>query len=219
MRAGHRARLGAGSDACGRYTIEYRGWIVSLAGALLSTARSNRGISSRALAHLAGASQPGIVEVERARKGATATRLERLLSALGYQLTVLPTRLAPVWRASHEIRRFLAARDPDGALRVIWQLAADLQAADPSLRIALCVTPPPPTGEPRYDALIAAIVDHELTRDQLPRPAWLDEPWRTLDAPWDLEPVASLRPEARDLTPPAIAAHGIYLDAAELVNA
>jgi transcriptional regulator with XRE-family HTH domain len=191
---------------------------MQFAGILLSAARHNQGVSTRTLAALAGASQPGIDAVERGHKDASTARLARLLTVLGYQLTVLPTRLSAAWRASDEIRHFLANQDPVGALRVIWQLAADLNAAEPPLRVALCVTPPPSTGDQRYDALIAAVVDHELTRDHLPRPRWLDEPWRTLDTPWDLEPVASLRPEARDATPPAIAARGIYLDAAELVN-
>jgi hypothetical protein len=63
------------------------------------------------------------------------------------------------------------------------------------------------------------VVDHALALDDLPKPQWLDEPWRTLDEPWDVEAVPTLRQQARAATPAPIAAHGIYLDAAELVDA
>jgi transcriptional regulator with XRE-family HTH domain len=191
---------------------------VALAGRLLVAARSDRGVSTRALAGLVGASQPGIVDVERGRKDATVERLEGLLAALGYQLTALPTRRPPAALAAGEIRGYLDRGDEAGALRVIWQLAADLQATEEAVRVALCVTPPGPTGDAGFDALLAAVVDHALAADDLPRPGWLDDPWRTLDEPWDVEPVPVLRQRARAGTPAPIAAHGIYLDAAELID-
>lgn len=192
---------------------------MSLAGLLLGSARRDRRMSTRTLAQLAGASQPGIVELEGGRKDATVDRLERLLAPLGYQVTALPTRRPPAGLASHGVRAFLSTSDVDGAQRVIWQLATDLQASGPALRVALCVTPPESTGDARFDALLAAVVDHSLALDNLPRPAWLDEPWRTLDQPWDVEPVPGLRAQARAATPDSIAAHGVYLDPAELVDA
>lgn len=191
---------------------------MTVAASLLGGARRYRGLSGRALARMAGCSQPGLTEVERGRKDATSDRLERLLAAMGYQLAVLPTRLGTAAATSGEVGEFLARGDFEGATRVVWQLAADLAGADPALRVGLTILPPAPTGDVRFDALIAAVVDERLSRDGLPRPIWLDEPWRRLDVPWDLEPVVALREEARAHTPAAILRHGIYLDADELVN-
>lgn len=190
----------------------------TIAGQLVRSARRYRGLSGRELARQAHASQAGLVEVERGPKDATTQRLDRLLRPLGYQVTVLPTRLGTAAQAAEEVATYLDGGDTDSAQRVLWQLSADLTAADPALRVALAVTPAAPTGDARYDALLAGIVDHALSADRLPRPRWLDEPGRFLAAPWDAEPVPALRAAARSATPPAIAAHGVYLDAIELVN-
>jgi len=131
---------------------------------------------------------------------------------------ILPTRLGTAAQAAEQISAFLERGDHDGALRVVWQLATDLAAADPALRVSLAVTPPAPTGDSRHDALLAGVVDHALSSAHLPRPHWLDESWRTLVEPWDVEPVPALRAAARAATPGAIVAHGVFLDAAELEN-
>lgn len=189
---------------------------MSNAATLLRSARRYRGVSGRALARAAGASQPGLTNLEHGRTDATLGRLERLLRPLSYSLTALPTRLGTAAGAADRVRGFLESGHPDAALRVVWQLATDLEAADEALRVALCVTPPAPTSDPRFDALLAGVTEHALTG--LPRPTWLDEPWRTLAEPWDVEPVSSLRAAARAVTPDGIARHGVFLDSAELVN-
>lgn len=187
------------------------------AASLLSSARRYRGMSGRALARAAQASQPGVTDVEHGRSDATTARLDRLLRPLGYSLTALPTRLGTVADAAEQVRAFSNDGRPDAALRVVWQLAADLSTPDLALRVGLCIAPPASTGSPRLDALLAAVADHALS--DLPRPTWLDEPWRTLTDPWDVEPVPALRAAARAATPQRIADHGVFLDAAELVNA
>jgi len=156
--------------------------------------------------------------VENGRADATVTRLDKLLASLDFQLSILPTRLRPALLAADDVRSALALADERTALREVVQLSDDLQRADPATRVALVVAPPATTGQARYDALLAAVVDVILSRDGLPRPAWLDEPSRALGDPWDLEPVPALRSAARAVTPPAAARHGIYLDPAELVS-
>ena len=120
--------------------------------------------------------------------------------------------------AADDVKRYLEAGNEDAAFRVALQLAADLTRADGALRVALCVSPPALTADPRYDALIAGIVDWELSRDSLPLPLWVGEPARTLSEPWDVEPVPALREAARRRTPEALRRHGVYLDPAELVD-
>lgn len=183
---------------------------------LLGSARRYRGVSGRALARSAKASQPGLGDIEHGRADATTERLDKFLRQLGYSLTALPTRRGTVADAAEQVRVFSQAERPDAALRVVWQLAADLSTPDLALRVALCVAPPASTGSARLDALLAAVAEHALAG--LPRPAWLDEPWRTLSDAWDVEPVPALRDAARAATPPEIAQHGVFLDAAELVN-
>lgn len=188
------------------------------AGLLLRTARQSRKLSTRALATVSGTSQPGICSVEKGRADATVTRLDELLSPLDFQLSILPTRMRPAFLAADDIRGALARADERTALREVVQLSDELQRADPATRVALVVAPPATTGHARYNALLAAVVDVILSRDGLPRPAWLNEPSRALGDPWDLGPVPSLRAGARAVTSPAAARHGIFLDPAELAS-
>ena len=192
---------------------------MSRAATLLSSARRYRGVSGRELARQTASSQPGLVGVENGSTDATTERLDRILRTLGYQVITIPTRLGTASDAGEDARRYLAAGNEDAAFRVALQLAADLTRADAALRVALCVTPPAPTGDPRFDALIAGIVDWELSRDALPIPLWVSEDTRVLSEPWDIEPVPTLREAARRRTPEAFRRHGVYLDADELVDA
>ena len=190
----------------------------SLAGDLLESSRLAAGWSRRALAADAGVSAPGLSEIAHGKQDATISRLDGLVRHLGYQLTALPSRRLTAARAGEVVRARLSESDCENALRAVWQLAADIGDGDPALRVALCVAPPAPTGDDRFDALLAAVVHHLLGAARLPVPAWVSDPSRVLEAPWDVEPVTALHQRARRLTPPRIAKHGIFLDPSELVN-
>ena len=184
--------------------------------ALLRGARDARGLSQRALARVSDVPQPRIAELETGRHDTTVSRLEELLVCLGHRVTILPTTARPVWEAGFAVADALARGDESAAWREVIQLSDDLAGAEPAVRVALCVAEPPNRGDARYEALLAALVDHWLTRDRLPRPAWVREPSRTVSPAWDVEPIAELRAAARAATPAAIARHGVYLAASEL---
>ena len=84
-----------------------------------------------------------------------------------------------------------------------------------SRRVALCVMPPPPAGDRRFGALLAALVEHDLERDGLPVPGWARDPGRDAEG-WWVEDLPELRAAVRKATPAAFARHGVWLDAAEL---
>lgn len=184
--------------------------------ALLRGARAARGVSQRALAGQSRIPQPRIADIESGRHDTTLSRLEQLLLALDQQVTLLPTRARPVWRAALDVADALALDDKRLAWREVIQLSDDLASAEPDVRVALCVAEPPLTGDERYDALIAGIVDHWLSQDRLPRPRWLRQPSRTLKPAWDVEPLPRLQQAARAATPKGLERHGVYLAASEL---
>lgn len=192
---------------------------MTIAGTLISSAREYRGVSGRALAQQAGTSQPTLVAIERGRTDVTSERLDRLLRPLGYRLTALPTRLGTAADCAERVGLRLAQGDVANAERTVLQFAADLQHADLPLRVALCITPPASSGDPRFDAYIAAVVEWSLSEYALLRPQWLDDPSRSLAIPWDIERVPVLQAEARRVTPDAFIRHGVYLDPINLVDA
>ena len=184
--------------------------------ALLRGARASRGVSQRTLASQSRIPQPRIADIESGRHDTTLSRLEQLLRALGQQVTLLPTAARPAWSAALDIADALALDDERLTWREVIQLSDDLASAEPDVRVALCVAEPLLTGDERYDALIAGIVDHWLSKDRLPRPSLVTQPSRTVRPAWDVEPLPRLQAVARASTPRALARHGVYLAASEL---
>ena len=186
------------------------------ASAILRACRLSRGMTQRALAEAAKVRQPGVAAVESGAEDATVSRIEHLLASLGSRLSVIPSRLRPVWAVGGDVREALESGDVRSAWREVIQLNDDLRSADPATAVALAIAAPSPTGDARFDALIAAVTDCALSDAGLPSPTWLgDDPW-VLDQFWDVEDVPSLRLAARERTPESINRHGIFLDRAVL---
>jgi hypothetical protein len=79
----------------------------------------------------------------------------------------------------------------------------------------LAVTPPSTVGDARWDALLAAVVEHDL--DGLPIPGWVHEPQRVTEE-WFVDDVPALAARTRRRTPAAFRRHGIWIDRAELAS-
>ena len=62
-------------------------------------------------------------------------------------------------------------------------------APEAEARLAMIDDAPPPAGDPRLDALAAAIADYLAVQYRLSRvPVWVFEPGRVLDEPWHVSP-------------------------------
>jgi hypothetical protein len=71
--------------------------------------------------------------------------------------------------------------------------------------------PPAPCGDPRFDAAVAALVEHHLTISRLPVPDWVGQPSRFLGQPWAVSPHTDIQD-----VPKAFRRHGVLLGADEL---
>lgn len=184
---------------------------------LLRQARRSRKLSQRALAQRAASHQPAIAAIETGKHDASVATLDRLVSATGQRLAVLPTPSRTVAEAAEAIWDCLRHHDERRAFREFVQLSDDLQRESGAIRVALTVTPPAPVGDRRYDALIAALVEH-LLADRLPVPTWTSEPARTLHEPWYVEDLPEARERTREETPASFARHRVFLSATELAS-
>ena len=73
----------------------------------------------------------------------------------------------------------------------------------------------PLTGT-RWDALLAAMVEHVAWLHGHERPAWVDEPERFLDSTWVLSPIPIIRMQSLMYAPPAFLRHGAIPDPRDL---
>ncbi len=182
---------------------------------LVREVRRSSHLTQRALAALAGMGQPALADIERSAHDTRGEQLDRLVTAAGYRLTVLPTSAhsAAAWAdfIHQELRS--PRRSEDVAFRSLIGLNDDLASVSKPLRVALCVTPPAPCGDPRFDAAVAAIVDHHLSKNRLPLPSWVRESQRVLLNPW----LVSAYPAPADV-PKAFRRHGVLLAESELTS-
>ncbi|MEO7980585.1 MAG: helix-turn-helix transcriptional regulator [Sporichthyaceae bacterium] len=188
------------------------------AGTLLKSARQAHGLTQSALAQRAGTYQPRIAQVEHGTHEPSAERLSNLLAATGQRLTALPTTARPAVEVGADIAGHLARQDFDRAFREVIQLSDDLARATRDVRVALVVTPPASTGDRRFDALLAGVVEHHLRKGRLPIPGWLRQSWRSLELPWHVDD----NPFTQDLSAkdslPGPLRHGVVLAASELAS-
>ncbi|MDA8117231.1 MAG: helix-turn-helix transcriptional regulator [Actinomycetota bacterium] len=182
---------------------------------VLSEVRRASGLSQRALASRAKITQPALAAIETAEHDTRGSTLERVVAAAGYRLFALPTTAHAAADWAEEIYQELrsARRSEAVAFRALIGLSDDLSSAARDLRVALCVAPPPPCGDTRFDAAVAAVVEYHLERDGLPIPAWVNDATRSLPEPW----VATPGLEDGEV-PPAFARHGVLLAASELAS-
>jgi transcriptional regulator with XRE-family HTH domain len=183
------------------------------AATLLRSARRSAGQSQRALAARVGRSQPQIADVERGRHDVTVGVLSDWLAATGHRLVAVPTSRTSAAEAADAVRQALRAGQPDGALRQVLQLSDDLAASEPLVRSALCASAPATTGDARYDALIAGIVELRLPGNV---PDWAAEPSRCLGERWWVDDTSGVRELNLAETPPELLRHGVVLSAGEL---
>lgn len=115
-----------------------------------------------------------------------------------------------------EVRRCLRAGDEHEALRWVAQFVDEFEHAGEVDRPALIADEPPGTGDRRWDAMLAGVVEHLCFHHGLPTPQWTLRPGRFLDHWWFVTPYRSLHASAFVATPPALANRGVFIHESSL---
>ena len=181
-------------------------------------ARRAAGITQRELARRTGSAQPRIAEVEAERTDARASTIERLLAATGHRLVVLPSRATTAAETAEAVREALKQRQENTAFREVIQLSDDLAASQPAIRLALVAAPPATTGDERFDALIAGLVEYRLSGDALPLPEWVADPARRATTSWFVDATPGTEDLSRAQSPAPFSRRNVFLDATELAS-
>lgn len=104
-------------------------------------------------------------------------------------------------------------------LRIFFEFIRGV-TEEPDVDVAAVVAhEPAPTGDERFDALLAAAAEHVTARAGLPAPAWCHNPERTLHHAWWIDDLPSSRAFAIVNTPASFHKRAIYLDAHDLESA
>lgn len=161
---------------------------------LLYHLRRGAGLTQRRLARRAGTRQERVAEYENGKRVPSHDRMCELLAATGHRLVAVPTDATAAYETAGRIADILDD-DPtpsgyERSLALLVDLSFTLAEQDGPVRVALCVTRPPPTGDARFDAGIAALVEHRMEADGLPVPSWVLDDDRYLVNLWEPDPDA-----------------------------
>lgn len=190
---------------------------MNTAATLVRSARFAAGLTQRGVAGRARIAQPNVARAESGTRDVSSATVERLVRAAGFRLTVLPgTGLDAIGAADH-VRSAVAGGDEDRAYRYVIQLADDLEGLHGAERVGACVAPPAPSGDARFDAFIAGVVETRLDAEELPHPVWLQSV-SPLAAPWWVDHYTAGSERVVAATPPPLRRRGVFIDAAELVS-
>lgn len=187
---------------------------------LIRQSRHHGRLTQRALAARAGTAQSAVAAYERGAKQPSVATVDRLVRAAGLAVAWRLVPLdAPVVATALGIEASLRRGDTAEALRHVAELVVDLDEPTSSDRLAaVLAVEPPTTGDRRWDALLAGVVEWLAHRHAVRTPAWTAEPDRFLDEWWFVSPFTSLHASALVHGPAELANRGVFLHADSLLS-
>lgn len=98
--------------------------------------------------------------------------------------------------------------------KLVWEFLEEYRWEPGDVQPSLLREEPSPTGDERWDVLLAALAEHLSARNDLAPPDWAE--LRVLLRPWFPAELKVQRAEALVTAPAAFRKHGVFLAAADL---
>ena len=183
---------------------------------VIKAVRKSAGVSQVELAMLAKTFQSHISAAENGTVDPGLETTKSLLQKLGVRLIPVKTHYQSVSEDALEFARALKDNDVELAYLMFRQLSDNLGHCTPSEAAALTNVQPSSVGDPRFDALIAALVEYHLAKHQIPLPAWVDNEELRLEKLWAFNEFAKDLNREEKLTPAAFRKKNILMAESEL---
>jgi hypothetical protein len=97
------------------------------------------------------------------------------------------------------------------ARRLAFAFVESFDRAGESDRLRMIHDRPDAVGDARFDALLAALVEHLGAKASIPPPAWTEDPDRFLDTWWFMSGLRSLHADALVHSPISFARRGVFI--------
>jgi hypothetical protein len=98
--------------------------------------------------------------------------------------------------------------------KLVWEFLEEYRWEPEDVQPSLLRDEPPPAGDERWDALLAALAEHLAAQHDLAPPEWAE--MRVLQQPWFPAELEIQRAGALVWAPAAFRKHGVYLSARDL---
>jgi len=116
-----------------------------------------------------------------------------------------------VGEVASEISVCLAAGDTSSAIRLAFRVLERFEKSNEVTRQEIIAEQPSSTGSPRYDALLAGIVEYSCASHSLVPPAWVNDGRYFLHEFWFVAGIASLHADALVHSPISLARRGVFV--------
>jgi len=187
----------------------------TVASRLLRKARREAGLTQAQLAALAQTSQSAIAAYEAGRREPTLPVLERMIRASGHDLKTGLEPARGLFRLVDLAEELRAETDGARGMRLVFEFLRSAQEDGHPL-LLLVAREPRPTGDPRYDAVLAAIAEDLCVHAGIEPPAWVHGPERFLEGFWWVSELPSARARALVHAPASYRRRGVMLDRHDL---
>lgn len=183
---------------------------------MLRAARHAAGITQVELAARAGTTQPAVAAYESGARRPNLTTLSRLLDGCEYDVEVLAhPRLrrgaASLAELAPTISADLSGDRESDALRLLFGFADDFRGSSRPGRIALIEQEPPPTGDARFDAALAAVAEFFAAEAGIAAPGWVNGPGRFVEPWWFVASRPAFHAYTLANTPALFVRHGVFI--------
>ncbi len=140
---------------------------------ILKTARAAASVSQALLSDASGIPISSISFFENGRRVPRYDTAQKVLSRTGHRLVLAHTIRPSAVEVADQISSDVVAQDNGGAFRSLIQFSDDLVAEFGVNKYALVLAEPAATGDPAWDAALAAIVEYRFNQAGLVPPAWV----------------------------------------------
>jgi transcriptional regulator with XRE-family HTH domain len=175
--------------------------------------RASTGMSLREFASAAGTSGSRLSDYEHAKVAPSTDVLARLEHVAKTYVARPRVRrgAASLAELSSTIADDLAGGREDDAMRLVFGFADDFRGSSRPGRIALLAHEPPPTGDARFDALLAGVAEFFAGEAAIAPPAWVDRPGRFVEPWWFVASRPAFHAYTLAHTPARVARHGVFI--------
>lgn len=181
----------------------------------LKRARCAAGLTQGQLARLAGTSQSAIAAYETGAREPSLPVLDRIVRASGHVLGVTLEPDPRLFRLADLAAEIRATSDERRRMRLVFEFLRSA-GEDGHPPLLLVAAEPEPTGDPRLDALLAAIAEDLCVQADIAPPRWTGGRGRFLDGFWWVNELPSARARALVHAPASYRRRGVMLDRHDL---
>jgi transcriptional regulator with XRE-family HTH domain len=196
-------------------SVDGLGGVAGSAGRLVRECRRAAGLTQAQVAALAGTSQSAVAAYEAGDREPTLPVLARLVRATGKVLQVQTVPDPALFRLADLADAIVDTMDESTKLRLVFEFLRG--AADDGQPLRLLVAAEPrPTGDVRFDALLAAIAEDLCVHAGIAPPGWVHHDRRFLAVPWWVAELPSARARALVHAPASYRRRGVMIDPHDL---